>query len=271
MRRYLTTAVLTLLIASLTGCGNGGENNTLDLSGSSTLAPLVSEIGKRFESQHPGTEINVQAGGSSRGIADARRGLVDIGTASRALAPSESDLVAHTIALDGIALIVHEDNPVSSLTEAQIRDIYTGTIDRWAAVDGDQSAITVVNKAEGRATLEVFLAHFGLENPNIDEDAVVGHNQQAIKTVAGNRHAIAYVSIGTAEHEAAQGTPIKLLALDDVAATSANVRNGRYPLARELNLVTRQAPAGLAKRFIDYARSPSVHDLIKQLHFVPAE
>lgn len=269
MRQCWAAALLALALWGLAGCSNG-DGDTLTLAGSSTVAPLASEIGKRFETKRPGVEINVQAGGSSRGIADARRALVDIGTASRALAPSESDLVAHTIALDGIALIVHQDNPVDSLTRAQIRDIYTGAVERWSAVGGDRAPITVVNKAEGRATLEVFLEHFGLASPDIEADAVVGHNQQAIKTVAGNRHAIAYVSIGTGEYEAAHGSPIRLLALDGVAATAENVRSGRYPLVRTLNLVTRPGPSGLAKEFIDYARSPAVHDLIERLHFIPA-
>ncbi|MES1945330.1 phosphate ABC transporter substrate-binding protein [Salinisphaera sp. PC39] len=269
MRMNLPALALLLASLGLAGCGDDASSS-LTLAGSSTVAPLADEIGKRFESEHPGVEINVQAGGSSRGIADARRGLVDIGTASRALAPSESDLVAHTIALDGIALIVHEDNPVSSLTQAQVRDLYTGAVGKWAAVGGEQAPVTVVNKAEGRATLAVFLEHFDLAGPDIQADVVVGHNQQAIKTVAGNRHAIAYVSIGTAEYEAAHGSPIRLLALDGAAATSENVRGGRYPLVRELNLVTRPNPSGLAKAFIDYARSPAVQDLIKQLHFIPA-
>ncbi|MFQ5744400.1 MAG: substrate-binding domain-containing protein, partial [Acidobacteriota bacterium] len=72
----------------------------LVLTGSSTVAPLASEIGKRFETLHPQTRIDVQMGGSSRGIADARQGLADIGLVSRALHADESDLHAFTIARD---------------------------------------------------------------------------------------------------------------------------------------------------------------------------
>src|SRR5438034_11616078 len=85
---------------------------TLVLAGSSTLAPLVAEIGKRFQTWYPAVQIDVQMGGSSRGIHEARQGAVDIGMVSRALTPDESDLLGFAIARDGICLLVHRDNPV---------------------------------------------------------------------------------------------------------------------------------------------------------------
>ncbi|MDE2439962.1 MAG: phosphate ABC transporter substrate-binding protein, partial [Betaproteobacteria bacterium] len=81
--------------------------------------------------------------------------------------------------------------------------------------------------------------------------------------------AIGYVSIGTAEYEEAQGSPIRQLPLDGVAASVANVRNGSFPLARPLNLVTTGKESALARRFIDYARSEAVHDLVTEQYFVP--
>ena len=113
-------APLFLAILLLVGCdrqpsdagADAGPQGKLTLTGSSTVAPLAGELAKRYESLHPGVRIDVQTGGSSRGIADARRGTADIGMASRALKPGEEDLAAHTIALDGITVIVHKDNPV---------------------------------------------------------------------------------------------------------------------------------------------------------------
>lgn len=245
------------------------SDNKLVLTGSSTVAPLALEIAKRFERQNPGVRIDVQSGGSSRGVADARSGLADIGMVSRALKPDENDLTAHTIAMDGIGIILHSGNPVSSLTDAQIKAIYTGQLVSWSADGGKDGRITVVNKAEGRSTLELFLHHFALKNSDIKAQVIIGDNQQGIKTVAGNPRAIGYVSIGTAEFEVAQGTPIKLLPMEGVAATVANVRDGLFPLSRPLNLVTKGAPSGLAKRFIDFARSAKINDLVEAQFFVP--
>ncbi|MGR9051917.1 MAG: phosphate ABC transporter substrate-binding protein [Gammaproteobacteria bacterium] len=241
----------------------------LVLTGSSTVAPLAAEIGKRFETLHEGVRVDVQTGGSSRGVNDARAGLADIGMASRALKDDEQDLLSFTIALDGIGVIVNAVNPIESLDKQQIIDIYTGKLGNWGQVGGRDAPITVVNKAEGRSTLELFLHFFGLQNTDIKPHVVIGDNQQGIKTVAGNPDAIGYVSIGAAEFEAAQGTPIKLLPLDGVAASVENVKNRSFPLSRPLNLVTRTEPEGIAKTFIDFASSNQVNDLIEEQYFVP--
>ncbi|RME67315.1 MAG: phosphate ABC transporter substrate-binding protein, partial [Alphaproteobacteria bacterium] len=212
--------------------------------------------------------VDVQTGGSARGLVDARSGLADIGMVSRALKADESDLMGHVIAIDGIGMIVHAGNPVQALSRQQIIAIYTGAVRNWRAVGGPDLAITVINKAAGRSTLELFLAYFGLDSRRIRADVVIGDNQQGIKTVAGNPGAIGYVSIGAAEYEEARGTPIRQLPMDGVAATVANVRNGSFPLSRPLNLVTRGQPTGLAKTFIAFARSSAVDDLIDAQFFV---
>ncbi|MFA5939568.1 MAG: phosphate ABC transporter substrate-binding protein [Sinimarinibacterium sp.] len=243
----------------------------LVITGSSTVAPLVAEIGKRFESLHPDVRVDVQTGGSSRGIADARQGLADIGMASRALKSEESDLHGFAIARDGVAVILNAANPVPALTDDQVVAIYTGRITRWSEVGGADAPITVVNKAEGRSTLELFLHYFKIESPAVKAHVVIGDNEQGIKTVAGNPDAIGYVSVGAAEYSAAHGVPIKLLPMKGVVAAIATVKDGSFPLSRPLNLVTKAEPAGLAQAFIDYARSPAVHDLVEQLYFVALE
>lgn len=242
---------------------------TIRLTGSSTVGPLMNEIGKRFEQQHPEVRVEVQLGGSSRGVADTRRGLCDIGMISRATRDDESDLHAFAIARDGVGIILHADNAVAELTEKQIVEIYTGRIHNWKAVGGNDRAITVVHKAEGRSTLEVFTQFFGIANRDVRADVVIGDNQQGIKTVAGNPDAIGYVSIGTAEFVREMGMPIKLLPLAGVEASTTSVANGDFPISRTLNLVTSSPPQGLVKELIEVAQSTDVHDLIEELSFVP--
>jgi phosphate transport system substrate-binding protein len=262
------TAITLISAALLSPHLTLAANDRLTLTGSSTVAPLALEIGKRFEKRNPGVRVDVQSGGSTRGVIDARSGLADIGMVSRALKSTEADLDAHTLALDGIGIILHRDNPVSALSDEQVIAIYTGTITNWREVGGDDARITVVNKAEGRSTLELFLHHFKLKNSAIKPHVIIGDNQQGIKTVAGNPNAIGYVSIGTAEFEAAQGTPIKLLPMAGVDASVENVRNRSFPLSRPLNLVTKGKPSALAQRFIDFAQSDAVDDLIEAQYFV---
>ncbi len=243
-------------------------DNRLVLTGSSTVAPLALEIGKRFEQQNPGVRVDVQTGGSTRGVNDALMGLADIGMASRSLKTGESGLAIYTIAMDGIGIIVNQHNPVSALTKPQIIDIYTGKILNWQQLGGRDQTITVVNKAEGRSTLELFLQHFSLKNSQIKPDVIIGDNEQGIKTVAGNPGAIGYVSIGTAEYAEQQDVAIKSLPMDGVPAKVSSVRDKRFPLIRPLNLLVMGQPSALAKRFIEFAQSAAVNNLIEAQYFV---
>lgn len=265
--------LLSLLLAALglgflTACSqNAGV--TVVVTGSSTVAPVVAEAAARFEKSHPGVRIEVQTGGSSRGIADVLSGVATLGMISRELTADETGLVAHQIAVDGVGVIVHRDNQISSLDRQQLIDIYTGKTSNWMSVGGSDARITVISKAEGRATLEVFLGYTGLDSADIKADVIIGENQQAIKTVAGNPLAIAYVSIGAAATEAGAGTPVKLLSCDGMPATSAAVASGAFPITRPLQLVSRGELPPAASAFLDFMMSSHIHDVITSHLYVP--
>ncbi|MEZ6095279.1 MAG: phosphate ABC transporter substrate-binding protein [Pirellulaceae bacterium] len=280
MKTHLLLLASILIGISIVGCGpakpggqaqNGGDRleGRLTLTGSSTVAPLATEIAKRFEKLHPGVRIDVQTGGSGKGVADARMGVADIGMASRALKPDEGDLVSHQIAADGVGLIVHQSNPIRELSTDQIIAIYQDRVNNWKEVGGEDREILVVHKAEGRATLEVFLQHFDIENPTVKADVIVGDNEHGVKTVSGAEGSIGYVSIGTAEADIEAGVPIRLLPLGGIDASTANVASGAFPMSRPLNLITTDSPSPLATEFIRYCQSSDVHDLVKSQYFVP--
>ena len=239
------------------------------VTGSSTIAPLMLEISKRYENKFKDIRIDIQTGGSSRGIADQRKQTSNIGMVSRALKPQETDLKSYLVARDGISLITHKSNPIKELTRKQIIEIYLGKTTNWSKVGGPNKTITVVHKAEGRSTLEVFLKYFNLKNSNVKPHIIIGDNEQGIKTVSGNPYAIGYVSIGTAEYNAKIGVPIKTLSLNGVKATVKNVSLGIYPLSRELNLIIKGKPDSNSKKLIQFALSNEVKDLVQQHYFVP--
>lgn len=267
--------------AALCGaCARGGADGAaaegrddlagaLTITGSSTVAPLIGEMAKRFEVAHPGARISVQTGGSSRGVADARQGVADLGMVSRALRDDERDLEGFTVARDGLCMIVHRNNPIPGLSDEQVVGIYTGRIARWSAVGGQDAPITVVGKAEGRSTYELFMQHFRLKAEEVRTQVIIGDNEQGIKTVAGSPGAIGYVSIGAAEHSASHGSAIRLLPISGVAPSVASVKSGAFPLVRPLLLVSKGSPRGLARAFVEFAMSPGNHDLIQEQSFVP--
>ena len=275
MRLVIGCCCLMLLTLVTVGCDkavdsdDGQLQGQLTLTGSSTVAPLIGEIAKRFEAKHPSVRIDVQTGGSSRGIADTHSGLADIGMSSRGLKDSEQHGVRmHVVAQDGVAFVVHRDNPVSELSNDQILAIYTGRATNWSQVGGPNAPITVINRAEGRSELELVTKFFKIKPSDIKPTLVAGENQECVKLVAGNPDAIVYLSVGHAEYEANAGTPLKLLPFDGIESSTAAVKAGDFPLGRPLVLITPNRPSELTTAFIDYTLSAEVGDLIEGLFFV---
>jgi phosphate transport system substrate-binding protein len=245
------------------------RNGRLVLTGSSTMAPLMTAVGNRFSERHPGVRIEVQTGGSGRGISDARHGIADIGMASRALKDEESDLIGFPIARDGVCLLVNKDNPVRSLRDDVIVNIFRGKVTNWRAVGGLDAPITVIDRRPGRSEVEVFGDFFHIKHDAICAQSLAGENQETIQMVAKDRQAIAYVSLGESVRSQQAGMAIKLLPVQGVPASREQVRTGNYPLSRPLTLVANNLPTGIAKEFLDFALSSQVTDLIEEYNFVP--
>jgi phosphate transport system substrate-binding protein len=247
-----------------------GDPHRLTIAGSSTIQPLAEVAAQAYEKKHPGVRIDVQGGGSSVGISSARSGLSDIGTVSRALhSADESDLFPTTIALDGLAIITHASNPLKNITKQQVIDIYTGKITNWKQLGWIDKAIVVVNKEEGRATLELFEKYFDLKGKFVKSAVIIGPNGQAITTVAGNPQAVAYVSIGSAAVAEGEGTTIHRLSLEGIEASVENIKNNTYGLRRPLTMVTKSRPSGLAKDYLDFILGHEGQKLVLEQDFVP--
>ena len=276
-------ALIAVLSATLIGGGCFDKNakqkgeriapekrqEKIRLAGSSTMAPLVEALGKRFRALHPGVIIEVEMGGSSRGIHDVREGSCNIGMVARSLNDNERDLIGFPIARDGVCLIVHKDNPVKSLSSEQVVGIYTGQITNWNEAGGNDAPITAINRAEGQAVRELFTQFFKIKSEDFKVSGSAAENQEGIRAVVEDPNAIVYMSIGEADIRVGQGVPVKSLAMHGTAATSHNVRNGRFPIQRPLMLVTRTLPSGIMDKFINFALSPSATEIISQCRFVP--
>ena len=270
MNFVLNTIVSLLVVFFVNNSFAAVLKGRLVITGSSTVAPLASEIAKKFEKLNPEVRIDVQTGGSSRGVSDAKSGLADIGMVSRGLKGSESKLFNFEIAKDGIGIILNKKNKVKFLTNEQVVAIFTGKIKNWKSLGGDDAPITVINKAAGRSTLELFLKYYKIKHSKIKAHIIIGDNEQGIKFVSGDANAISYVSIGAAEYSIRAGIALKLIPNTSVKASLENVTAGRFPLSRPLNLITKNKPMGLSKAFIDFAKSNQVNEIIRRQYFAPA-
>jgi len=269
--RWHACLLCVCMASLLSGCGGDETGRVkLVLSGSSTVSPLVSEIGKRYESASPGVRVDVQTGGSSRGIRDAKAGLADIGMSSRALKESEkAGRLEWPIAMDGVCFIIGGSNTVSELSESQLQQIMRGQIKNWKELGGPDLPLVFINRAAGRSELELVGKFFETEPSEMKADLIAGENQLGIKLVANTAGAISYMSVGASEEAIGQGVGIRMLPLKGVEASVKNVESGAFPLSRPLILVTSDQPSEAAKQFIQYSQSRDVADLVKDLSYVP--
>lgn len=111
-------------------------NGTITIAGSTSVAPVMEVLADDYMKLNGGVTIEIQQTGSSAGITSTIEGVCDIGMASRELKDSETSqgVSSQVIAIDGIAIIVNNDNTVDTLSAEQIKDIYTGAITTWSEV-----------------------------------------------------------------------------------------------------------------------------------------
>lgn len=246
--------------ATPTGSGGGELSGTIDEAGSTSVQPLAERLATEFMAMYPKVKINISGGGSSAGVKAASDGTVDIGAASRDVKITEDDLIAHTIARDAVAIVVHSSNPISELTVEQVKAIYEGEITNWKDVGGKDARIVVVSREEGSGTRDCFGSKV---TEDIKSDALFYDSNGAIKTKVGSGpNAIGYLSLGYAEG-------LKALTLDGIEPTIENCKSGKYPVLRRLYLLTRQIPTGEVKAFLDFCRSEEGQKIAAEQGYVP--
>ncbi len=253
----------------LSGCSSSEDGGVLTVAGSTTVMPIAEMAAEQFE-EETGTKVLVSGLGSSAGIEAVQNGTADIATSSRGLTEAEAatDLVTTVVALDGIAVIVNDDNPVSGLTMDQLRSIYAGETTNWSEVGGDDLQILVVNRDEASGTREAF-KKIVMDGTPFDRSAAVlpgtGQVRDVVSRTAG---AIGYISIGFIASDFTSST-VKSLAIDGVAATEENVENGTYPVSRDLYFFTKGDPSGKVEDYIELVLSDEMSQTIRDAGYLP--
>ncbi len=286
--KSLWVLCLILSLLMLGGCDRGtddktsneeGSTRSLTIKGSDTMVHLVSTWAEDFMNTHLQAEVSVTGGGSGTGIAALINGTTDICAASRPMMGKEKQLAESkgiqveeiVVGRDGIAIIIHPENPVSSLTMAQLKDIFTGAVTNWRQVGGNDQPILVFSRESSSGTFVFFQEHV-LDKADYTQAArLLPGTSAVVQGVSADSGAIGYVGLGFAEH----GENIKtvMVALDEqgapVQASEESVRQGVYPIARPLYLYTNGLPAGLVKDFIDYSLSKKGQEIVKETGYVP--
>ena len=258
MKKILSIALAALLaLTVLASCGKS-ESGTVSTDGSTSMQKVIGALGEQFQADHKGITFTYNPTGSGSGITAVSEGRCDIGLSSRALKDDEkATLTETTVALDGIAMIVNPENPVSDLTVEQIADIYTGKITNWSEVGGNDASIVLIGREAGSGTRD------GFESITDTKDACQYRQEltstgDVITTVSQNPDAIGYASL------AALKDTVKALTVGGVAPTEDTVKDGSYVIQRPFVLVTKTGTklSDAAQKFFDYATSSEAAPLI---------
>ena len=288
MKKILAFALSAVMaLALLAGCGNQTDNNsssndnggdagdtpaasvsgTVSTDGSTSMEKVIGALSESYMAANKDVTVNYNPTGSGAGITAVQEGTCDIGLSSRALKDEEkaAGLKETVLAYDGIAIIVHPDNPVSDLSIEQIAKLYTGEITNWKDVGGSDAEVVLIGREAASGTRDGFESITGTKDKCQYRQELTSTGD-VITAVSQNPDAIGYASL------AAIKDSVKALSVDGVTPSETTVKDGSYPVQRPFVLVTVEGKAlsAAAQSFFDYATSADAADIIAKAGAVAA-
>ena len=275
----LVLSVAIMFLIALSGCGktvpqegnSGGSPENITLNGSTTVFPIAQKAAEVFMNKYPNINVSVRGTGSGNGIAALINGTCDIADASRPMTADEIKLAKskgitpfeNVIAKDAIAIVVNPNNPISEISHAQLKKIYTGEITNWKELGGPDMKIVPVTRDSSSGTFEIFEEKILGKGVDMVSTAVVQGSNQAVKTtVEKTKGAIGYIGLGYVD------SSVKALKYDGVIPSKESVLSGEYEIARPLFMYTNGEPQGTVKKFIDFVMSPEGQTIVEQVGYI---
>jgi len=278
---------MSLLAACGTPSTDGGpspsEVASIENKGSDTIVNLALAWAEAYQPDHPDIRISVTGGGSGTGIAALINGTVDIANASRRIKDEERELaeangvspVEFVVARDAIAVVVHPSNPIDELSIAQISAIYSGRINNWRELGGEDRPIVRLSRETNSGTHVYFLEEV-LRQGDKDDDTLFSMNTLLMPSSEGigaevrqNPNAIGYDGLGYVT----EGMKVIAVARDPegpyVMPSAQTVNNGSYPIARDLYMYTVGEPSGHVRAYLEWIAGPEAQEIVIELGFVP--
>ena len=294
MNRFIFYVIVCLSVLSFTACGpssssTGTASNSsasyIENKGSDTIVNLALAWAEKYQADNPSVRISVTGGGSGTGIASLINKTVDIANASRQIKPEEInqaksngvDPVEHIIARDAIAVIVNPENPVSQLTLQQISDMYSGKINNWKDVGGEDRPIVRLSRETNSGThvyfLETVLRLGQKDNKTLfsTDTLLLPSSEGIVSEVRQNPNAIGYDGLGYVPKD------LKMIAIAKEAGDAyvlpsiQTVNDKTYPIARDLYMYTNGEPTGAVKQYLDWIESDEAQKIVANLGFVPVK
>jgi phosphate transport system substrate-binding protein len=252
------------------------ENITI--KGSDTLVILAQKWAEVYMSKHPETKIQVTGGGSGIGFAALQNNTTDIADASRPIKAAEKAACIkafgktpkeYKVALDGLSVYVHAENPLKELSLEQLEKIFTGKVKNWKEVGANDSPITVYSRENSSGTYEFFKEHVLKGQDFVSSAQTMPGTAALLQSVSRDKNGIGYG--GAAYGHGAKALKIKSSADSPaVEPTDENVISGKYPIWRYLyNYLNPDKDKGEIAAYLAWVRSPEGQKIVKDVGYYP--
>jgi phosphate transport system substrate-binding protein len=215
MKALVSILIISMIgIVSLSGCTNQ-QKNTIKIEGAFALQPMMQVWATEYQKTHSNITIDINANGAGAGMADALKGIADIGMVSRAVNNSEISQGAFwvSVAKDAVIATMNANNPVKDIllvkgvTKQQFKDIFiTGNISTWGQLVGNESItdkIIVYTRSDACGAADTWAKYMGKyvqnnigSNLPLDRVSAVNGDNAVVAKVQENRFAIGYDNTG---------------------------------------------------------------------------
>jgi phosphate transport system substrate-binding protein len=283
--RIVSTFILPVALLACGGreqaAGNTGGNDRsstkpLTIKGSDTMVILGQRLAEEYMKKNPGAVVQVNGGGSGTGIAALINGTVDLAQSSREMKVDEkqkaakargSEIVEQAVALDGLAVFVHNTNPLQSLSIAQVRDLFQGKVKNWNQVGGPDAPVVLYGRESSSGTYDYFREHVLAKGDFAPAVQTLQGTAAIINAVGRDRNGIGYGGIAYAKD--VRPLAISVEGKAAVAPSEATVADGTYPLSRKLFFYHSQNAPERVTKFVQWALTPEAQALVTRVGYFP--
>jgi len=283
LNRPLLAATLTIT-ALLAACGGGEQRQVIQNKGSDTLVNVAQAWAEAYQEVHPGVVVAVSGGGSGTGIAALINGTVDIANASRTIKDKEIELaqkngqnpVQHVVGFDALAVYLHPDNPIDTLSLDQLAEIYGdgGSYLNWTdlgvEVPGCQGQeIVVVSRQNNSGTYAYFReAVLGDGDYRLGTRDMHG-SKDVVDLVENTPCAIGYSGLAYATDHVKLACIATETGGECVSPSEETALDGTYPIARPLFMYTNGEATGPIADYLNWILSEEGQCIIMRKGYAP--
>ena len=275
---------VTLLLSALLTSMAPQARTLIQNKGSDTLVNVAQAWAEAYPEVNPDVAVAVSGGGSGTGIASMINGTVDIANASRKMKTKEMDLakkngqspVEHVVGYDALAVFIHKDNPIKSMSLAQLKDIYgrDPKVKNWSdmgiTVPGCKDKIVVVSRQNNSGTYAYFkTAVLGKKGKYRQGTLDMHGSKDVVDLVEKTPCAIGYSGLAYATDHLKSVCIATDGAEACVSPSVATASDRSYPIARPLFMYTDGEPQGAIKEYMDWILSDAGQCILKKKGYAP--